>query len=203
MLCMRSKKTAYKAVKRVLDVFFSLLGIIACLPFIPVFAALIKTDSPGPMLFRQRRAGKNAGLFTLYKLRTMRADAPGDVPTHLLRDSGSHITKLGAFLRRSSIDELPQLWNILRGDMSIVGPRPALWNQEDLIALREANGANAVRPGLTGLAQVTGRDELPISVKAACDGEYVQKMSFWLDLKIVLQTAANVAFAKGVKEGRQ
>ena len=199
---MEKRNRIYKAVKRALDVFFSLLGLIVCLPFIPVFWIIIKLDSPGSMLFRQRRAGKNAKLFTLYKLRTMRPDAPRNVPTHMLQNSNSHITKLGAFLRRSSLDEMPQLINILRGDMSVVGPRPALWNQDDLIALRETNGANSVRPGLTGLAQIMGRDELPIEVKAAYDGEYVQKMSFFFDLRIVIKTVTSVISAKGIKEGR-
>lgn len=191
-------KKKYKTIKRLLDVVASSAGLAVLLPFaLPVFAA-IKLDSPGTVFFKQRRVGKNKSLFWLYKLRTMRSDTPKDVPTHLL--SGSHNTKLGNFLRRSSIDELPQLWNILRGDMSVVGPRPALWNQDDLIAERDKYGANAVRPGLTGLAQIMGRDELLIPVKARYDGEYVKDISFTNDLKIVLKTVTNVLTAKGIKK---
>lgn len=193
----------YGAIKRFFDITLSLAGLIVCAPFIPIIWVMIKLDSPGSMLFKQRRFGKNDRLFTLYKLRTMSSKAPSDVPTHLLSDPGAHITRLGAFLRRSSIDELPQLWNILRGDMSIVGPRPALWNQYDLIALRKEYGANTIRPGLTGLAQIMGRDELPIQEKSAYDGEYVKKMSLAFDVQIILKTAANVFSAKGIKEGRQ
>ncbi|MCL2080837.1 MAG: sugar transferase [Oscillospiraceae bacterium] len=189
----------YKPVKRLLDVVISSAGLTVLLPLLPLIAAAIKLDSPGAVFFKQCRVGKDKSLFWLYKFRTMRSDTPRDVPTHLMA-GGGHITRLGGFLRRSSADELPQLWNILRGDMSVVGPRPALWNQDDLIAEREKYGANAVRPGLTGLAQVMGRDELPIPAKARYDGDYVKNTGILSDLGIMLKTVANVLSAKGIAD---
>ena len=187
----------YRFIKRFIDIIAAALGLIVLLPFMPFVFAAIKLDSPGKIFFKQKRAGKDKKLFWLYKLRTMRSDTPKDVPTHLM--GGGYVTKLGAFLRRSSIDELPQLWNILRGDMSAVGPRPALWNQDDLIAERDKYGANGIRPGLTGLAQVMGRDELPIPDKARYDGDYVEKIGFMTDFKIIIRTVSSVLRGKGVK----
>ena len=157
--------------------------------------------APGPVFFRQKRVGIHRSHFMIYKFRTMRTDAPKDAPTHLLQNAASFITPVGRFLRASSLDELPQLFNILRGEMSFVGPRPALWNQYDLIAAREAVGANDVLPGLTGWAQINGRDELPIDVKARLDGEYVRRMSFAFDLRCALGTVLSVLRRDGVREG--
>ncbi|MCL2083755.1 MAG: sugar transferase [Oscillospiraceae bacterium] len=188
----------YLFVKRAGDIVLSAAAALILLPFLPVAALVIKLDSPGPVFFTQRRVGKDKRIFKLYKFRTMRTDAPKDTPTHLLSGARAHITPLGAFMRRASIDELPQLVNILRGDMSIVGPRPALWNQDDLVAERGKYGANGVRPGLTGLAQVMGRDELPIPQKAAYDGQYVAELGFLSDCRIVMKTFAGVIAGKGV-----
>ncbi|GHU88853.1 UDP-phosphate galactose phosphotransferase [Clostridia bacterium] len=182
--------------KRFADIVISALALIVLSPF-----ALLARIFMHPMIFRQKRIGKDGKPFTLYKLRSMRTDAPRDVPTHLLSDAGAYITPFGKFLRRSSIDELPQLWNVLRGDMSLVGPRPALWNQDDLIALRESNGANSVRPGLTGLAQIMGRDELPVEVKAGYDGQYVRDYSLKLDIKIIFRTFRKVLAGSGIRDG--
>ena len=157
----------YPCIKRGADVLLSLLTLICLSPVYLVIALAVKLTSPGPVLFRQRRVGRGGRLFTIYKFRTMRTDTPRDTATHLLKDPARYITRVGAFLRRSSLDELPQFFNVLRGDMSIVGPRPALYNQSDLIAAREAAGVNAVRPGITGWAQINGRDELPIPSKSA------------------------------------
>ena len=193
----------YQYVKRFFDIVMSLGAIIVLSPVLLVLAVLIKLDSKGPVLFKQKRVGKGKTHFEILKFRTMYADVPKDVPTHLLADPASKITKIGRFLRKSSLDELPQIWNILVGEMSIIGPRPALWNQFDLIAERDKYGANDVRPGLTGLAQVMGRDELPIEVKAKYDGEYAQNVTFANDVKIFFKTITSVLGAKGVKEGKQ
>lgn len=189
-------------IKRAVDFLGSLAGILFLSPVLAAIAAAIKLDSPGPVIFRQRRIGIHKTFFDVFKFRSMRADAPKDVPTALLENPESYITPLGAFLRRSSLDELPQLFNILKGDMSIVGPRPALWNQDDLAAERDKFGANDVLPGLTGWAQVNGRDELEIPVKARYDGEYVRRMGFLFDMYIIFKTVTNVLSSKGVKEGR-
>ena len=188
----------YLYIKRGGDALLAAAALVLFLLFLPFLALFIKTDSPGPVFFVQKRVGKDKRIFNLYKFRTMRTDAPKDTPTHLMSDARSHITPLGAFLRRSSIDELPQLFNILRGDMSVVGPRPALWNQDDLVAERDKYGANGIRPGLTGLAQVMGRDELPIPVKAGYDGQYVKTLGFITDCRIVLKTVGNVFGGDGV-----
>lgn len=189
-----------KFFKRLLDITLSLLGILfLALPML-VIAIIIKTDDPGPALFKQKRVGKNKELFWLYKFRSMRTNTP-DIPTHLLENPDQYIIKVGKFIRRTSIDELPQLFNILKGDMSVIGPRPALWNQDDLIAERDKYGANDVRPGLTGWAQINGRDELPIPVKAKLDGEYIEKLSFLFDLKCFFGTILSVAKSDGVVEG--
>lgn len=177
------------------------MGCIVLLPVLLILSALIKIESKGPVFFSQKRVGRNKRHFNIYKFRTMRTDTPKDVPTHLLSDPGRYITKTGRFLRRTSLDELPQLFNILKGDMSVVGPRPALWNQYDLIALRDEGGANNCVPGLTGLAQINGRDELPIDVKARYDNEYAEKISLALDLRIVFVTAVKAVIGDGVKEG--
>ena len=192
----------YMYAKRVFDVAFVLLTSPLWLPLMLLLALLVKLTSKGPVLFRQKRIGINRSFFTIYKFRSMRADAPKDVPTHLLNDPLIYITPLGRFLRKSSLDELPQVFNIIKGELSLVGPRPALWNQDDLIAEREKYGANAVPVGLTGLAQVSGRDELPIEKKAAIDGEYVRSMGMWLDIKILFRTVRCALFGYGVKEGK-
>ena len=192
-----------KFLKRFIDILLSAAGLLVLSPVLLAIAILIKLDSKGPVLFKQKRVAKNKEHFQILKFRTMYADVPKDVPTHLLADPESKITKIGRFLRKSSLDELPQIWNILVGEMSIIGPRPALWNQFDLIAERDKYGANDVRPGLTGLAQVMGRDELPIEVKAKYDGEYAQNVTFTNDVKIFFKTITSVLGAKGVKEGKQ
>ena len=187
--------------KRLLAIVLSLLGLI-CLGWLLILLCIaIKIDSPGPVLFRQKRVGKDKSHFYILKFRTMRIDTPRDMPTHLLANPEQYITRVGKFLRKTSLDELPQLFNILKGDMAIIGPRPALWNQFDLIAERDKYGANGIRPGLTGWAQINGRDELEIDVKAKLDGEYVQRLSFGFDVKCFLGTVAAVLRSDGVVEG--
>ena len=190
-------------IKRGFDMLLAVLGI--CFFALPMalIALLIKLDDGGPIFFTQRRVGRNKSLFDMYKFRTMKTSAPKDCPTHLLSDPKSHITRLGGFLRRSSLDELPQLFNILVGDMSVVGPRPALWNQQDLIDARDRAGACALRPGLTGWAQINGRDELPIARKAELDGEYARKISFGFDCRCFFGTFWAVVSARGVSEGKK
>ena len=191
----------YVHIKRILDFLLSLLAIVALSPVLLAISAVIRFTSPGPVLFKQKRVGQGKRHFMIYKVRTMRTDAPKDQPTHLLKDPSAYITPVGRFLRRSSLDELPQLMNILKGEMAVVGPRPALWNQFDLIAERDRYGANDVRPGLTGWAQINGRDELPIDVKARLDGEYVKRMSFGFDLRCILGTVVKVLRSENVVEG--
>lgn len=191
----------YKYIKRLIDFILSLLGTIILSPVLIAVAIAVKASSPGPVLFRQVRAGKNRIAFKIYKFRSMRSDTPSDMPTHLLHNPDAYITPVGKFLRRTSLDELPQLFNILKGDMSIVGPRPALFNQEYLLDQRDLYGANDVRPGLTGWAQVNGRDELPEDIKAKLDGEYVEKMSFAFDVKCFVRTITAVLRSDGVREG--
>ncbi len=191
----------YTCVKRILDLLLALLATVALSPLLLVLSAIIRITSPGPVFFRQKRVGKGKSHFMIYKFRTMRTDAPKDQPTHLLANPEAYITPVGRFLRKSSLDELPQLFNIIKGEMAVVGPRPALWNQFDLIAERDRYGANDVRPGLTGWAQINGRDELPIDVKARLDGEYVKRMSFGFDLRCVLGTVFKVLCSEGVVEG--
>jgi len=161
----------------------------------------IKIDDPGPVFFGQKRVGKGKTYFTLWKFRSMKMSTPHDTPTHLLADPDQYITRTGRFLRKTSLDEIPQLWNIFKGDMSVIGPRPALWNQEDLIAERDKYGANDVKPGLSGWAQICGRDELEISVKAKLDGEYARKISFLFDCKCFFGTITSVLKRDGVVEG--
>ncbi len=181
------------------------LSFIAIVIFFPILilpiSILIKVNSKGPILFKQKRIGQNKKTFLLYKFRTMRIDTPKDVPTHQLKNPEQWITPLGKFLRKTSLDEVPQLFNILRGEMSIVGPRPALWNQDDLIQERDKYGVNELRPGVSGWAQINGRDTLPIPVKAKLDGEYVKRQSFWFDIYIILRTALKIFKDDSVVEG--
>lgn len=190
-----------KFTKRLIDFILSLLGLIILSPLFFIIIVWIKFESKGPILFRQRRIGKNKKEFYIYKFRSMRSDTPDNVPTHLLENPERFITRAGKFLRKTSLDELPQLINILKGEMAAIGPRPALWNQYDLIEERDRYGANAVRPGLTGYAQINGRDELPIEIKAELDGEYVRNMSLWFDIKIFFFSVLSVLKCEGVVEG--
>ena len=191
----------YPLLKRAFDILFSLLVLLFGGWLYLIIALVIRVGSPGPVLFRQERVGLRKRNFQILKFRTMRADAPRDTPTHMLRDPQAYITPVGRWLRRTSLDELPQVFNILRGQMSVVGPRPALWNQADLIAERDKYGANDVPPGLTGWAQVNGRDELPIAEKAKLDGDYVAHRSLGMDLRILLRTVGSVLSSDGVQEG--
>ena len=191
----------YKFFKRTLDIVLSFLGMFVLSPFFLFLVLAIKLDSKGPVLFKQKRVGLHKKHFYILKFRTMRIDTPKDTPTHLLENPEQWITKVGKFLRKTSLDELPQIWNIFVGDMSIIGPRPALWNQYDLIEERDRYGANDVLPGLTGWAQIHGRDELPIAKKAELDGYYVQHLSFLLDVRCFFGTIKSVAKSEGVVEG--
>lgn len=191
-----------KCFKRLLDILISVLGIIILLPIYAVIAVFIKMDSKGPIFFCQERVGKNGKTFLIYKFRTMKTDTPKNCPTHLLAQPDQYITSVGKVLRKTSLDELPQLWNILCGHMSIVGPRPSLPSQQDLNALRCENGSIKLRPGLTGLAQISGRDELPIIQKAAFDGEYAQNITLLSDLQIFVKTFFKALSGDGVKEGK-
>ena len=192
----------YKSyLKRALDIIASAAGIICLMLPMMFLAILIKLDSKGPVLFKQKRVGLNKKHFYILKFRTMRIDTPKDAPTHELKNPEQWITRVGRFLRKTSLDELPQLFNILLGQMSVIGPRPALWNQYDLIAERDKYGANDIRPGLTGWAQINGRDELEIPVKAKLDGEYVAKLSFAFDVKCFIGTVISVLKSDGVVEG--
>ena len=190
-----------KYFKRFIDIVLSGIGIVVLAIPMLIVAMIIKIDSPGNVLFKQERVGKNKKSIYILKFRSMRSDTPKNVPTHLLADPDMYITKVGKFIRKTSIDELPQIFCIFMGSMSIIGPRPALFNQTDLIAERDKYGANDITPGLTGLAQIRGRDELPIDVKAKLDGEYVEKMSFWFDVKLFFGTIFSVLKSDGVVEG--
>ena len=187
--------------KRLIDILLSFLGIILLAIPMLVIALAIKIDSKGPVLFKQKRVGKNKKHFSILKFRTMRIDTPHDAPTHELNDPKKWITKVGGFLRKTSLDEIPQIFNIFIGQMSIIGPRPALWNQYDLIDERDKYGANDVRPGLTGWAQINGRDELEIPVKAKLDGEYIKRQSFFFDIRCFFGTIFSVLKHDGVVEG--
>lgn len=191
----------YVAVKKIIDRFLAFIGLIVLSPLFLILIIAIKLDSPGPIFFRQKRVGIHKTHFEILKFRTMRTDTPKDMPTHMLKNPDQYITKVGRFLRKTSLDELPQIINILKGDMAIVGPRPALWNQYDLIEERDKYGANDVLPGLTGWAQINGRDELEIPVKAKLDGDYVAKMSFGMDVRCILGTVVSVVRQDGVVEG--
>lgn len=188
-------------IKRMLAVILSLSGIICLSWLYLILIAAVKLDSPGPVFFKQKRIGIHKKSFEIYKFRTMRIDTPHDMPTHLLEDPEQYITRMGRFLRKTSLDELPQLFNILKGNMAVIGPRPALWNQYDLIKERDRYGANDVRPGLTGWAQINGRDELEIERKAQLDGEYVKGLSFFMDLKCFFGTIGTVLRSDGIVEG--
>lgn len=191
----------YRYIKRGIDIVLSSVGLVILSPLFLLLIAAIKMDSRGPVLFRQKRVGIHKTHFNILKFRTMRTDTPKDMPTHLLKDPEQYITRVGKILRKTSLDELPQIINILKGDMAVVGPRPALWNQYDLIEERDKYGANDVRPGLTGWAQINGRDELEIPVKAKYDGEYVKKMGFIMDTRCFFGTFLSVLRAEGVVEG--
>ncbi len=191
-----------KFFKRTIDVILSFLGLIILSPIFALLALLIIIDDPGPVFFTQKRVGINKTFFKLHKFRSMKMSTPHDMPTHLLENPDQYITKVGKFLRKSSLDELPQIWDIFVGNMSIIGPRPALWNQDDLVAERDKYGANDVRPGLTGWAQINGRDELEIPVKAKFDGEYVNNISFIFDCKCFFGTISSVLKHEGFVEGR-
>ena len=191
----------YTPIKRTIDVLLSGIGILVLSPILLILCVAIKLDSPGPILFTQKRVGIHKSYFQIYKFRTMRTDTPKDMPTHMLSNPEQYITRTGSFLRRTSLDELPQTFNIFKGDMSIVGPRPALWNQYDLIAERDKYGANDVLPGLTGWAQINGRDELEIPVKAKLDGDYVKKYGLGMDLRCFFGTFVSVLRQDGVVEG--
>lgn len=191
----------YGVVKKVADRILALIGLLVLSPLLFILVIAIKLDSKGPVLFKQKRVGIHKTHFDILKFRTMRIDTPKDTPTHLLQNPEQYITRVGKFLRKTSLDELPQIINILKGDMAIVGPRPALWNQYDLIAERDKYGANDILPGLTGWAQINGRDELEIPVKAAFDGEYVKKLGFRMDCRCFFGTFLNVLRGDGVIEG--
>ncbi|PMC80352.1 lipid carrier--UDP-N-acetylgalactosaminyltransferase [Aerococcus viridans] len=191
----------YKYLKRPLDFLIALIALILLSPLFLLIAIWIKINSKGPVFFRQKRVGKNKELFGIYKFRSMRTDTPADMPTHLLNDPEAFITSSGRFLRKTSLDELPQLINIVKGEMAIIGPRPALWNQYDLIEERDKYKANDIRPGLTGWAQINGRDELEIPVKAKLDGDYVEKMNLIFDIKCFIGTIFSVLKSDGVVEG--
>lgn len=190
-----------KYIKRCIDFLISLVGFIVLSPLFFVLCLVIKLTSSGPVFFKQKRVGIHKTYFNILKFRTMRIDTPKDVPTHMLSNPDQYITSIGKFLRKTSLDELPQLINIIKGDMSIVGPRPALWNQYDLIEERDRYQANDVMPGLTGWAQINGRDELEIPIKAKLDGDYVQKQSFFFDCKCFFMTIISVLKHDGVVEG--
>lgn len=190
-----------KYLKRIIDFIMSLCGLIILSPVFLILCIWIKFDSKGPILFKQKRVGIHKSYFNILKFRTMYIDTPKEVPTHLLSNPEQYITKVGKILRKTSLDELPQVFNILKGDMSVIGPRPALWNQYDLIEERDKYGANDIKPGLTGWAQINGRDELEIEVKAKLDGEYVKKMSLWFDIKCFIGTIFSVLKSDGVVEG--
>lgn len=187
--------------KRCVDVILSLAGMVLASWLYLIIIIAILIDDPGPVFFKQKRVGKNKKIFKLYKFRSMKMTTPHDTPTHMLENPEQYITRVGKFLRKSSLDEIPQLWNILKGDMSVIGPRPALWNQDDLIEERDKYGANDIRPGLSGWAQICGRDELEIEDKAKLDGEYVQKMSFLFDCRCFFGTAISALRGDGVVEG--
>lgn len=195
------EKLIYSSIKRILDLLSSILGFILLSPIFLMISVLIKIDSKGPVFFKQKRFGKDKKIFTILKFRTMFTDAPSDMPTHLLKNPDKMITKVGKFLRKTSLDELPQLINIVKGDISVVGPRPALWNQEDLVFERDKYAANDVLPGLTGWAQINGRDSISIKEKAKLDGEYIEKYGFLMDCRCFFGTFLSVLRQEGVVEG--
>lgn len=189
--------------KALIDYVLSFIALVLLFLVFVIIAIMIKLSSPGPVFFTQNRIGKDKEIFKIYKFRTMKVDTPKDAPTHLLKNPDYYITKVGKFLRKTSLDELPQIINILKGDMSIIGPRPALWNQDDLIVARDEYKANDIKPGLTGLAQISGRDELETKVKAKLDGDYAKKITFLRDCKIFFKTIFSVMKSEGIVEGNQ
>ena len=191
----------YYYIKRIFDFTYALIGLILLSPIFMFIGFLIKLDSRGPIFFTQRRIGQHKIEFKMLKFRTMKSDAPHNVPTHLMKDPGKYITRIGKVLRKTSLDELPQFINILKGDMSFVGPRPALYNQDDLVIEREKYGVHRVLPGVTGWAQVNGRDTLPIPDKAKLDGEYIKHFGLWTDAKLLVKTVFAILKSEGVVEG--
>lgn len=187
--------------KRTIDFCLSLTGLILLSPVLAALSLWIQLDSKGPVFFKQKRFGKDHSYFYIYKFRTMRIDTPKDQPTHLLENPDQYITRSGRFLRKTSLDELPQLINILKGEMSLIGPRPALWNQYDLMDMRSENGSSRCRPGLSGWAQIHGRDEIPVTQKAALDGYYADHVSFGMDIRCLFGTILPVLLQKGFQEG--
>ena len=200
MLTTRQK--IYLPFKRFFDILFSFLAIVVFSPLYIVLAILVKATSKGPVFFKQDRIGKNKKIFKILKFRTMRVDTDPNIPTHLLDDPTAHITKIGKFLRKTSLDEIPQAFNIFVGQMSVIGPRPALWNQDDLVAERDKYHANDIKPGLSGWAQCNGRDELEIPEKAKLDGEYAKRFNIWFDIKILFLSVFRGFSGKGEKEGK-
>lgn len=201
LLSIRQK--IYLPFKRIFDIFLSLLAIIVFSPLYILIAIIIKCSSKGPVFFKQERIGKNKKHFKILKFRTMRIDTPKDVPTHMLENPEQYITGIGKFLRKTSLDEIPQAFNILAGQMSIIGPRPALYNQDDLVEERDKYHANEIRPGLSGWAQCNGRDTLPIPEKAKLDGEYVKRFDIWFDISIIFRTFFKMFKDKDEVEGKQ
>ncbi|MCD7791677.1 MAG: sugar transferase [Bacteroides thetaiotaomicron] len=195
------KQTRYLPVKRAIDIAVVGCASIVLSPVMGILALAIKLDSPGPILFKQKRVGKDKELFEIWKFRTMRTDTPKDMPTHMLENPDAYITRTGRFMRKYSLDEFPQFWQVVGGKLSLIGPRPALWNQNDLVEERDKYGANSVKPGITGWAQINGRDELEIPVKARFDGEYVKNLSFKMDVKCFVGTIVSVIHHDGVVEG--
>jgi O-antigen biosynthesis protein WbqP len=191
----------YLKLRYVIEPFVALVLLIILLPLFLVIGVWIKLDSKGPVLFKQQRIGQYLSRFDVYKFRSMRADTPDNVPTHQMVQASSYITRSGRFLRKTSLDELPQLLNILKGDMSFIGPRPALYNQNDLVELRKAYNVESLKPGITGWAQIHGRDELELDVKAKLDSYYVGRASLWMDVTIIVKTLFAVIGEKGVVEG--
>ena len=196
------RQKIYLPFKRLLDLLLSLLAIIVFSPLYIIIAIIVKCSSKGPVFFKQERIGKNKKHFKILKFRTMRIDTPKDIPTHMLENPKQYITGIGRFLRKTSLDEIPQAFNIFIGRMSIVGPRPALWNQDDLVAERDKYHANEIIPGLSGWAQCNGRDTLPIPDKAKLDGEYVKKFNIWFDIKIIIKTVFQAFRGKDEVEGK-
>ncbi len=192
----------YKYIKRSLDIIFSCIGLIVLLPLFLIIAAAIKIDSKGPVFFSQKRVGQNQKHFHIIKFRTMMQDVPKDVPTHLLDDPSNYVTRVGKILRKTSLDELPQFWNVLKGDMSTIGPRPALWNQKDLIEIREKYNVHSIKPGVTGWAQVNGRDELTLKTKVKYDKAYLNNYGFSMDMKVFFLTIVKIFNGEGIKEGK-
>lgn len=196
-----ARQKIYLPFKRFFDIFLSLLAIIVFSPLYIIIAIIVKCTSKGPIFFKQERIGKNKKYFKILKFRTMRIDTPKDVPTHMLENPEQYITGIGRFLRKTSLDEIPQAFNIFVGQMSVVGPRPALWNQDDLVAERDKYHANEIVPGLSGWAQCNGRDTLPIPEKAKLDGEYVKRFNIWFDIRIVFKTVFQAFRGKDEVEG--